>query len=164
MPEQALVSLGSNIAPETNLPAAIAALQSRPDIRVLAVSPTYVSLPVGGANPQPLFHNAAMLIETALSPAALRQALREIEVSMGRVRSEDKYAARTIDLDLAMMGSQVLEVDGRHIPDPDIALHPHLALPLADIAPDWFHPELGRTLRQIADSMTYSAHEIRRLD
>jgi 2-amino-4-hydroxy-6-hydroxymethyldihydropteridine diphosphokinase len=66
----------------------------------------------------------------------LKRALLEIEARLGRVRQADKYAARTIDLDIAMYGLQVIDLEGRHIPDPDIARHPHVAVPLADVAPD----------------------------
>jgi 2-amino-4-hydroxy-6-hydroxymethyldihydropteridine diphosphokinase len=60
---------------------------------------------------------------------------------LGRVRAVDKYAPRTIDLDIAFYGQQVIDLNGRHIPDPEIEKLPHLALPLADVAPNWVHPE-----------------------
>jgi 7,8-dihydro-6-hydroxymethylpterin-pyrophosphokinase len=69
------------------------------------------------------------------------------------VRSEDKNAPRTIDLDIALFGQQVLDVGPRHIPDPDIYKYPHIAVPLADLAPQQRHPETGQTLLEIAQGL-----------
>ena len=160
MAEQVLLTLGSNVERERNLPDAIAALRHHPGWRFLAVSPFYETAAVGGDAPQPAFWNAAALIETDLTPGPLRQSLREIEASLGRLRTSDKYAPRAIDLDIAFYGNQVVVVDGHSLPDPDVARFPHLALPLADVAPTWVHPQLGVTLRQLADRMTYASGDV----
>ena len=160
MAEQVLLTLGSNVERERNLPDAIAALRHHPGWRFLAVSPFYETAAVGGDAPQPAFWNAAALIETDLAPGPLRQSLREIEASLGRVRTSDKYAPRAIDLDIAFYGNQVMVVAGHPLPDPNVARFPHLALPLADVAPAWVHPQLGVTLRQLADGMTYASGDI----
>ncbi|RME77188.1 MAG: 2-amino-4-hydroxy-6-hydroxymethyldihydropteridine diphosphokinase [Chloroflexi bacterium] len=162
-PVQVLITIGSNINREQNLPAALDLLGTWPGIRLVAVSPVYDTAPIGGRPDQPRFYNAAALVETALGPEALKQALRSIEAQLGRRRVADKYAPRPIDLDIAMYGRQVLGLNGRHIPDPEIVRFPHLALPLADIAPDWVHPELGVTLRDIARQMSFSEEEIQKL-
>ena len=108
---------------------------------------------------QPPFLNAALLAETDLHITVLkRDVLRAIEEEMGRVRTADKYAARNIDLDIALYGDEVLGLvidyeDGVTdlvVPDPDITQHAHLALPLADVAPDITHPLTGDTLSSIA--------------
>lgn len=146
-----LVTLGSNINSEHNLQEAVRRLASR--CRVLAVSPVYETEPVGTRD-QPNFLNAAALIETDLSPAELKvRVLQPIEQELGRMRTADKNAPRTIDLDLALVGDQVLEVGARHIPDPDITRYPHVAVPLADLAPRQRHPETGETLHAIAQRM-----------
>lgn len=163
-----LISLGSNIAKEDNFPKAIAALCHQPAITVVAISPIYETAPVGDSSiqapsPQPTFYNAAAWIKTELAPAALRETLRAIETRLGRVRTADKYAPRPIDLDIAFYGGCSLALNGKTIPDPDIVHFPHLALPLADIAPQWVHPENGLTLRQIAANLTHTEMEIRQL-
>ena len=158
-----LIALGSNIDRERNLPKALTMLSQHPQIEILAVSPTYETLAVGGSVDQPPFFNAAALIETELGPAKLKEALLTIERELGRVRSADKYAPRTIDLDIALYDRDIIDLNGRHIPDPDVARFPHVALPLADVAPDWIHPELGKTLTKIADSLDFSNKEIRKL-
>ena len=160
MKNAVLITLGSNIDRQRNLPRAIVALSRRPALDVVAVSRIYEFQPVGGSGEQEPFYNAAALLETDLDPIELRRTLREMEVQLGRVRTADKYASRPIDLDIAMIGERILDVDGHHLPEPEIVLYPHLALPLADIAPDWVHPEQQRTLGQIAENLDHSPKEI----
>lgn len=145
------VALGSNIDSERNVREAVRRLAAR--CRLLAVSPVYETTPVGKTD-QPNFLNAAALIETGLSAGALKaQVLQPIEQELGRVRTADKNAPRTIDLDIALFGDQVLELGTRHLPDPDGLRYPHIAQPLADLAPDMRHPETGQTLAEIARSL-----------
>jgi GTP cyclohydrolase I len=159
----ALIALGSNIARERNVPKALVMLRRHPRIALVATSPIYESQPVGGDPGQPAYSNTAALVRTELEPAALKEVLREIEKALGRVRTADRYAPRPIDLDIAYYGQQVLDLEGRHIPDPDAARFPHIAVPMADVAPDWVHPELGTTLRQVAGRLHYSDTELRKL-
>lgn len=158
-----LIAIGSNIERERNLPQAVAVLEQQPDIVLRAVSPIYESLPVGTISDQPPYYNAAALIETRLAPAALKETLLAIEDSQGRIRTADKFAARTIDLDIALYGQQVVELNGRHIPDPDIAGFPHVAVPLADVAPNWVHPELGLSLADIAGRFSDSSEALQKM-
>lgn len=152
-----LITLGSNIDRERNIQRALAELERHPRLRVLAVSPVYVT-PALGADGQPSaqadFANAAVRAETDLEPAALRQVLRAIESAMGRVRTEDKFAPRPIDLDLAFYGREVIETGGRPLPDPDVLRFAHVAVPLADVAGEWVHPQTGQTLAEIAAALT----------
>ena len=151
---RAFIALGSNINGEQNLQEAVQRLAAR--VRLLAISPVYETPPVGKTD-QPNFLNAAALIETDLPPAELKtQVLEAIEQELGRVRTEDKNAPRTMDLDIALFGDRVLDIGHRHIPDPDILKYPHLALPLADLAPEQRHPETGETLREIAGRLPAS--------
>ena len=148
---QAFISLGSNIDSEQNLPQAVQQLAGYG--RVLAASPVYETAPVGNVN-QPKFLNAAVLIETELTAADLKDALYSIEETMKRVRTADKNAPRVIDLDLSLYNDQVLEIGQRHIPDRDILAFAHVAVPLADLAPLYAHPETGDSLRSIAQRLT----------
>lgn len=122
-------------------------------VHVIAVSSAYETPPVGKTD-QANYLNAAALIDTELGPAELKaQVLGEIEQELGRVRTPDKNAPRTIDLDITLYSDQVLEVGSRHIPDPDLLTYPHVAVPAADVAPTFRHPETGQTLREIACDM-----------
>ena len=149
---RAVISLGSNIDPERNLPAAIARLRGHPGLRVLAVSPVYRTVPVGPPGQAP-FHNAAVLVETADTPQGLRGAMRSVEAAMGRRRTGEAFAPRVIDLDVILFEGFVGEVDGTSIPDPHIAEHPHLAVPAADVAPGWEYGGGGGTLSVIAEPL-----------
>lgn len=142
----AIVSLGSNIQPETNLPLAVARL--RP-LGVRVVSHAYQN-PALGSRPQPDFLNAAAGLETALDPGELQAALRQVEAGLGRVRTADRYAPRTIDLDLLLLGDQILHAPELRLPDPGLLELAHLAVPAAEIAPEVIHPVTGEALRSIA--------------
>jgi dihydroneopterin aldolase/2-amino-4-hydroxy-6-hydroxymethyldihydropteridine diphosphokinase len=147
------VSLGSNIDAEQNLREAVRRLARcthRSHCRLLAVSPVYETQPVGKTD-RPDFLNAAALIETDLPAAELKsQVLSAIEAELGRVRTADKNAPRTIDLGISLYDDQVLDIGRRHIPDPDILQFAHIAQSLADLAPEYRHPETGQTLLEVA--------------
>jgi 2-amino-4-hydroxy-6-hydroxymethyldihydropteridine diphosphokinase len=144
----AYLSLGSNIEPERNLPAAVAQLTQFGRIR--AVSTVWQTAPIGFTD-QPDFLNAVVLLETALSAWALReQVIVQIEQNLNRVRTANKNAPRTIDIDIMLFNHDLLSLGRRRIPDPEVLERPFVAIPLAEIAPDYVHPETGQTLRQIA--------------
>ena len=144
----AFVSLGSNIDSEYNMPEALRRLALL--CRLVAVSPVFETTPVGNTK-QPNFLNAAALIETDLTAAELKaRVLQVIEQELGRVRTEDKNAPRTIDLDIALFADQDLYAGSSAFSDPDILRYAHVAVPLADIAPQRRHPATGQTLQEIA--------------
>lgn len=158
MANLAYLSLGSNIQPEENLPAAIELLAARS--KLLAVSPVWETRPVGRAG-QPNYLNAAALVETGLTAQQFKgELLHHIEQSLGRVRGPDKYGPRTIDIDLILFNREIFELDGRHIPSPELFERAFVAIPLAEIAPDYQHPETGQTLRQIAQQLTAAGREM----
>jgi GTP cyclohydrolase I len=161
MPEMhpVLITLGSNINREHNLPQAVAMLRRCPKILLVAVSPIYETQAIGGAPNQPAYFNAAVLIKTSLNPATLKETLWKIEQALGRVRTTDKYAPRPVDLDIAFYDKQVFDLAGRHIPDPDVVKYAHVAWPLADLAPCWTHPEVGTTLYEIAKTIKFPDSE-----
>lgn len=148
------LSLGSNIEPEASLRACLALLRER--CSVLAVSPVYETAPVGYSE-QANFLNAAALVETPLSPDAFRaEVIVPIERALRRVRDpHNKNAPRTIDLDIALWDQANFDFGAKpwHVPDRDLTRFIHVARPLADLAPDYVHPEDGRTLAEIAASL-----------
>jgi 2-amino-4-hydroxy-6-hydroxymethyldihydropteridine diphosphokinase len=147
------LSLGSNIDKEHNLPAAVALL--RQWTKVTAVSGAYET-PPKGLTTQPCFLNAAVLIETPLNAEQIKEALiGRVEQALGRERTADKNAPRTIDLDIALFNDEVFDYmpgDGRlrHVPDPDLLAFAHAIVPLAELAPDELHPENGQRLADLA--------------
>lgn len=152
---RAYILVGSNIDKERNLPAAIRLLEEC--CHVVAVSSIYETMPVGRTD-QPSFFNAAVIVETPLPARTLKwQVLRSIEKQLGRVRTGDPNAPRTIDLDIVLFDDTVFDLDGTPIPDPAILEHPHIALPLAEMAPAYVHPVTGQTLAEIAKRFSGNA-------
>ena len=156
MPNRVVIALGSNIEKEQNLPRAIELLREMCD--VTAVSPIYETEPVGLLN-QPNFWNTAVLIQTDLSASQIKQQIiGSIETKLKRVRQADKNAPRTIDADIVLFNDAVFEYDGgdgrsRPIPDPDLAKFPHVAVPVADLLPDFPHPQTGELLGDLAQRL-----------
>ena len=146
--ELAFIALGSNIKPEFHLPEATRHL--RPLGQLEAVSGAYWSKPIGERE-QPDFLNGAVLISVTEEPEVLRTMLQEIETSLGRIRTADKYASRTIDLDLVLLGDRV--DPNFPLPDPDILTRPHLAIPLAELDAEFCHPSTHEALGTIANRL-----------
>ena len=157
---RAFCALGSNIEPEKNLPAAVDALKQFG--RIVSVSRVWESRPVDAPG-QPDYLNAAVLMETQFSAAQLcRTAVPTIEEQLGRIRDPaNKYAPRTIDIDIVLYNRDILQVDRRKIPDPDILQRLFLAVPLAELDSDYIHPESGTSLGVIAAKLDSSKLHLR---
>ncbi len=113
-------------------------------------SPIYEADPVGNAG-MPRFLNAAVRIATDLSPGDLKfEVIRPLERRLGRIRTADPNAPRTIDIDIAAVRGLIVDQEELRLPDPEILTRAHLAVPLADVAPGFRHPGLGITLGEIA--------------
>jgi 2-amino-4-hydroxy-6-hydroxymethyldihydropteridine diphosphokinase len=158
------LSIGSNIHREHNLPASVRLLREK--VPVIAVSSVYESTPIGSAA-QPNFFNAAVLIETDLTPEEIKdQLITEIEKTLKRERQEDKNAPRTIDIDIALFNDEILDyipADGRprHLPDPDLLQMAHSIVPIAELAPNQIHPEMNEPLKAIATRLLESSGKAR---
>ncbi len=154
---RAYLSLGSNIDKERNMQACIRLLAQHG--RLLAVSAAYETAPIGNVD-DPVFLNAAVVLETPLAAADLKaRVLRPLEERLGRQRSNDPNAPRPIDVDISLFNDAVFDLGKRHIPDPEILLYPHIVVPLAEIAPDYRHPETGETLAEIAQRVVAASHQ-----
>jgi len=134
--------LGSNIQPEHYLPQAVSLLGEQFD--VLGVSSTWETPAVGADGPN--FLNAAVLASTSLDPESLKsKILRPLEARLDRVRSANKYAPRTIDIDLVAWNARPL--------DEDLWRHAHAAVPVAELLPYAWSPERSETLAQAAQRL-----------
>jgi dihydroneopterin aldolase/2-amino-4-hydroxy-6-hydroxymethyldihydropteridine diphosphokinase len=152
---RAYIGIGSNIHPAKNVRAALRRLARRG--KILGLSTVYCTEPLGPPG-QPVYFNCVTAIETGLSPAEVKRAmLRPIEEELWRVRTQDKYAPRTIDLDLVAYGELTLDEGGIRLPDPDILDRPFLAVPLAELAPDLVLA--GRRIGDIAAGMARDGME-----
>lgn len=140
----AYVAVGSNIQPEANIPAALDKL--RRAARVTASSTFYRTAALDRPG-DPDFLNGVWQIETDLSPHALKfDVLRRIEEELGRKRSADKYAPRTIDLDLIVYDNAAIAEPDLRVPDPDIRTRPFIALPLLELSPEVVLADTGERL------------------
>jgi len=159
---RAYLSLGSSLDKERNLRAGVELLAEHG--RVLAVSSAYETAPIGNPD-DPTFLNAALILETPLEPQALKETvLRAVEDRLGRQRTSDPNAPRTFDVDISLFNDEIFDLGRRHIPDPEILLYAHIAVPLAEIAPNYRHPETGETLAAIARRVSLDTTMIRRDD
>lgn len=143
----AYISVGSNIEPERNIPEALEKLKKY--VRVNAISTFYRTIPVGRPE-QSAFINGVWQINAEQTARELKfHVLRQIEAELGRVRTEDKYAARTIDLDIALYGDMVIDDPDLRIPDPDIRRRPFIAVPLLELAPRLVLPDTEESLSSL---------------
>ena len=146
-----LIAFGANIDPLPNLWRGLLALHER--VGIAAVSTVYRTPPLPDpevADTGPDFLNGAVRVESRQDPFALKKMLRSIEAELHRVRGPWRNAPRTLDLDIVLLGGQVLQTEELLLPDPDLLHRPFLAIPLAELAPDLWHPLEGQTLAQIA--------------
>jgi len=146
---EVFVSLGSNITPRRNLTAALPLLASR--FGPLRVSPVYEG-PAVGFEGDP-FLNLVVGFSTAEALVTVLDFLRGVEHDFGRRRGEARFAPRSLDLDIILFGDQVGEAAGLRLPRADILRYAFVLKPLADLAPDATHPELGRTYRELWESL-----------
>jgi 2-amino-4-hydroxy-6-hydroxymethyldihydropteridine diphosphokinase len=119
-PERAWVALGSNLGDRAaHLSAARVALASLPGTVLLGASRVEETAPLGG-RPQPPYLNQMVLLETSLAPRALLAELHRIEAANGRERRE-RWASRTLDLDLVRYGDVRAAEPGLTLPHPGLA-------------------------------------------
>ena len=139
---RAFVGVGANLGdPAAQVRAAIAALAALPGTLLVTASSLYRTAPVGYAD-QPDFVNAAALLETALAPRALLEALQAIEARSGRARSF-KDAPRALDLDLLLYGGEVIDEPGLAVPHPRLHERAFALAPVVEIDPAAVIPGRG---------------------
>lgn len=116
---------------------------------VLAASSFYDTAPVGYLD-QPRFLNAAVILDTALSPLTLLERLLEIESAMGRDRSVTvAKGPRVIDLDLILFADLAMRTTTLTLPHPAMRERRFVLEPLVEIAPGMVDPATGKTLAEL---------------
>ena len=153
------IALGSNLGDSCAiLDGAIAALEDVPGIVVQARSHWYQTAPVGP--PQPDYLNGCACLQVSLTPLELLAVLLQIEGQFGRVRRE-RWGPRSLDLDLLLYGDQVLDLPQLQVPHPRMTERAFVLVPLAEIAPDWHHPGVKRSVSTLVQAVDCSG--VRRL-
>ena len=141
------IGLGSNLAnPAEQLRSALAAMETIPQTRVAACSAFYCSAPIGPGE-QPDYVNAVACLDTELDATALLDALQQIENRHGRERSV-RWGARTLDLDILLFGSEIIDTARLSVPHPRMAERNFVLQPLAELAPELTMPD-GRSVQAL---------------
>ncbi|MDX1303895.1 2-amino-4-hydroxy-6-hydroxymethyldihydropteridine diphosphokinase [Photobacterium sp.] len=138
---RAYIAIGSNLDdPVAKANSAITALKQTPDIEVVAVSSLYSSTPMGPQN-QPDYINAVVAIDTSLSPLNLLDKTQAIELTHGRVRKDERWGPRTLDLDIILYGDLVHHCERLTVPHYGMKVREFVLYPLAEITPDLILPD-----------------------
>ncbi len=150
MPHLAYLSLGSNLGDRAGqIQDALARLNAAG--RVMAVSSLYETEPVDFTE-QPWFLNCAVALETDMTPAQLMSTILAIEAQMGRKRVQSK-GPRSIDIDILLFGSAVLDSPELTIPHPAMHQRRFVLEPFAEIAPEVEHPIIKKTIRELLEAL-----------
>ena len=142
MRARAVLSAGANLGDRLGtLQGCVQAIAGLPDTDVLAISPVYETIPVGGP-PQPDYLNAVLLIQTGLPPRDLLDAIGGIEARFGRVRAE-RFGPRTLDIDIISYAGQVSDDPELTLPHPRAHERAFVLAPWHDIDPGAELPGYG---------------------
>ena len=163
--ETVFIGFGSNLGNREDFcDRAVALLSLLPHSQMIAVSSLYETEPVAdaGAPGGGWFLNGVVQIETDLTPQSLLVVCREIERSLGR-DPEHRSGPRTLDLDILLYGSRVIQEQELAVPHPRLHLRRFVLEPLVEIEPTLVHPLLKQTVSQLLAQLT-DKHQVRRLD
>lgn len=142
------ILLGSNLGnPHVNLQKAINLMMDA-GLLISRQSKVYSSKAWGNVN-QDDFLNAVLEVNTNLNPPALLNTLLQIELKMGRVRGEQKWMPRTIDLDILYFKDEIIDLPHLKIPHPYLTQRRFTLLPLNDIAADFIHPQFKKSTKEL---------------
>ncbi|MFI8417893.1 2-amino-4-hydroxy-6-hydroxymethyldihydropteridine diphosphokinase [Serratia sp. NPDC078593] len=135
------IALGSNLEqPLQQVNTALEALEHVPRTKLVVCSSFYRTKPLGPQN-QPDFLNAVVAVDTLLPAEQLLDHTQAIERNQGRVRKDERWGPRTLDLDMLMYGDQVIDTDRLTVPHYGLKEREFMLYPLAEIAPDLILPD-----------------------
>ncbi len=137
-------SIGSNLGERlSNIQGAIDAIRDTPDVIVVDISSVYETDSIGGPPDSPKFLNVIIVAETTLEPRTLLERAQAIEDAYGRTR-EERWAPRTLDVDLIMVGKNEIDQEDLKLPHPLAHQRGFVLLPWAEIDPKGKVPGKGK--------------------
>jgi 2-amino-4-hydroxy-6-hydroxymethyldihydropteridine diphosphokinase len=150
------LGIGGNLpSPTIGSPLSVmaAALRALPSVGIVVRrrSRWYRSAAVPPSH-QPTFINGVLDVQTPLNAEALLEELHRVEAEFGRVRRVPN-AARVLDLDLLVFGRMIVSDADLRLPHPRMHLRAFVLKPLAELAPDWRHPRLGLSVREMVEAL-----------
>ncbi|MEE2023330.1 2-amino-4-hydroxy-6-hydroxymethyldihydropteridine diphosphokinase [Alkalimonas mucilaginosa] len=152
--QRCFIGLGANLNnPMGQVRAAISALAGVPDSTLGRVSSLYGSKPMGPQD-QPDYVNAVAELYTELSPLQLLDALQQIEQQQGRVRKDERWGPRTLDLDLLLYGNEQWQCERLTVPHYGLAEREFVLYPLQEIAADLQLPD-GRSINSLCQQVPH---------
>lgn len=149
---ECILHLGSNVGDKAYHIELAEILISRRIGMIMVQSKVYETDPWGDTN-QENFLNKAVSILTTKSPDEVLKAIKNIERKMGRVYTK-KWGPRIIDIDILFYGEEIIKNHNLIIPHPQITNRNFVLIPLIDICPDFVHPVLKKTIRELSEECT----------
>lgn len=161
---RAYIGLGSNEGDRLGyVQQAMQLLKDYPDIEVVECSSLYETEPVGNEY-QEWFVNAVAAVETSLSCRELLKVCKEIEKRLSSMVGADgpetfhegpdgKVKSRIIDLDILFFGDKRVKLPELVVPHPQLSKRAYALVPLLEIAPEFVHPTIGKTVAEIHEAL-----------
>jgi 2-amino-4-hydroxy-6-hydroxymethyldihydropteridine diphosphokinase len=157
-PVIAYIGLGANLGePAAQLRRALEGLAALDEVEVVRVSAFYLNPPLGPPA-QPWYVNAVAQVRTRLTAEELLRALQRLETAMGRVQGE-RWGPRVIDLDLLLYDGEISRSPELVLPHPEMHRRAFVLAPLAEIAPDAWHPALHKSAAQLLAALAPADRE-----
>ncbi|MBA6263554.1 MAG: 2-amino-4-hydroxy-6-hydroxymethyldihydropteridine diphosphokinase [Colwellia sp.] len=148
----AYVGLGSNLSdPEKQIKHAVALLSHIKNTKLSDLSSLYFSRPMGPQD-QPDYMNAVAALQTELSPLELLDELQAIENKAGRVRKDNRWGARILDLDILLFDNDIINHQRLTVPHYGLELREFVLLPLAEISPELMLPN-GKSILALSQDI-----------
>jgi 2-amino-4-hydroxy-6-hydroxymethyldihydropteridine diphosphokinase len=142
------LGLGSNIGDKVSfIKSAETKISKLTGIKVLRSSSIYKTEPWGIKN-QDFFLNSVLEIEANLEPQVLLSELKKIESDLGR-KKRNKWYEREIDIDILFFDNLIISNESVNIPHPEIQNRNFVLIPMCELNPDFFHPVLNRTVKDL---------------
>jgi len=154
------ISLGSNIDREANTRAGVAALRAH--YGELLLSSVFESEAVGFEGSS--FYNMVIAADTDEDVHQVVKHLRQIEDDNGRLRSGPRFSSRTLDLDLLLYGDQIIDEPGLQLPRDEILQRAFVLWPMAEIAHELKHPQVGKTYGELWEAFDKSREQLMPID